>query len=102
MLFAAASSEYRIPELFEHLPSPHKRLLGFQRQVLLELHAAGLVRIIEITRPGKRSVQLVHIPSLIGFIEREEELAKARGLAEIRKGYAHHHKPEDLLEVVTE
>jgi hypothetical protein len=102
MLFPP-QAEYRIPELFEEMPSPKRRLFGLHREILSELGDAGLIRVIEVTRPSsRRPVQLVYIPSLIAYLERLEELAKARHLAEIRAGYAHHHEPEDLLEVVKE
>jgi hypothetical protein len=95
--------EYQKPALFEPLPSPRKRLLGLQRNVLLQLHDADLIRIIQVHRPGRRRpVELVHIPSLIAYLESLEEIAENRRIAEIRAGYAHHHKPEDLMEVVTE
>ena len=91
-MFHVQGLEYRKPELFESLPSPHKRLLGFQPHVLRQLNEAGLIRIIEVTRPGRmRRIELVHIPSLIAYIERVEELAKNDRLAKIRQGYAKYH-----------
>lgn len=96
-------TEYRVPELFEEMPSPRRRLLGLHGVILSELEAAGLIRTVEVTRPScRRSVKLIYIPSLIHCLERFEELAENRRKAEIRAGYAHHHKPEDLLEVVKE
>ena len=95
--------EYRVPDLFEEMPSPRRRLFGLHGEILSELDDAGLIRTIEVTRPSyRRSVKLVYIPSLIHCLERFEELAKNKRQAEIRAGYAHHHKPEDLLEVVKE
>jgi hypothetical protein len=91
-MYAPSQIEYVKPALFESLPSPRKRLLGFQPHVLHQLHEAGLIRIIEVTRPGrKRPIELVHIPSLIAYIERVEELAKNDRLAKIRQGYARYH-----------
>jgi len=85
-------SEYDKPALFERLPSPGKRLLGFDPHSLEELGHLDLIRIIEVIRPGRRRpIKLVHIPSLIAYIERVEELARNKRLAEIRAGYAHHH-----------
>ena len=85
------------------MPSPHRRLLGLHGEILAELRDAKLIRTIVVTRPScRRPVELVHIPSLIDCLERLEELAENRRKAEIRAGYAHHHKPEDLLEVVKE
>ena len=85
--------EYQKPALFEPLPSPRKRLLGFHRHVLRQLHHADLIRIIEVHRPGyRRPLELVHIPSLIGYLERVEELAKNERLAKIRAGYAKYHQ----------
>jgi hypothetical protein len=95
--------EYRVPELFEEMPSPRRRLFGLHREILAELRDARLIRVIEVTRPScRRSVELVYIPSLIDCLERFEELAENKRKAEIRAGYAHFHKPEDLLEVVKE
>jgi hypothetical protein len=85
--------DYQKPALFEPLPSPRKRLLGFHRHVLRQLHDADLIRIIEVHRPGyRRPLELVHIPSLIGYLERVEELAKNERLAKIRAGYAKYHQ----------
>ena len=84
--------EYDKPALFERLPSPRKHLLGFDPHSLEELGRLDLIRIIEVTRPGRqRPIKLVHIPSLIAYIERVEELERNKRLAEIRAGYAHHH-----------
>jgi hypothetical protein len=90
-------SEYDKPALFERLPSPGKHLLGFDPHSLEELGRLYLIRIIEVTGPGRRRpIKLVHIPSLIAYIERVEELARNKRLAEICAGYAHHHcTPEE-------
>jgi hypothetical protein len=91
-MFTNAVPEYEKPGLFERLPSPRKRLLGFDRHSLKQLHRCDLIRIIEVTLPGhKYSIELVHVPSLLGYIKRVEELADAKRLATIREGYAHHH-----------
>ena len=92
-MYQPSELEYQKPALFEPLPSPHKRLLGLQRHVLLQLHDADLIRIVEVRRPGRRRpVELVHIPSLISYLERLEELAKNERLAKIRRGYAPYHE----------
>ena len=84
--------EYHKPALFERLPSPSKQLLGLDPRSLEELGRLDLIRIIEVIRPGRRRpIKLVHIPSLIGYIERVEELARAKRLAQIKEGYAHYH-----------
>jgi hypothetical protein len=84
--------DYQKPALFEPLPSPRKRLLGFHRHVLRQLHDADLIRIVEVQRPGyRRPLELVHIPSLIAYLERVEELARNERLAKIRAGYAKYH-----------
>jgi hypothetical protein len=63
-------------------------LLGFRRQTLLELHEAGLIRIIWAHSPGRKyPVPVVHIPSLISYLEREEELARLAKEDAIRKTY---------------
>jgi hypothetical protein len=93
MFSSSNSLEYEKPGLFERLPPPRKRLLGCERHVLLRLHDAGLIRIIEVKQPGfKRSLQLVHVPSLIAYFERVEELARDDRLAKIRAGYAKYHQ----------
>ena len=97
-MFAATNVlEYDKPSLFEQLPGARKRLLGFDPHSLEELGRLDLIRIIEVTRPGRRRpIKLVHIPSLIAYIERVEELARNKRLAEICAGYAHHHcSPEE-------
>ena len=92
-MYSPCQIEYEKPGLFEPLPSPRKRLLGLRRHVLLQLHDAGLIRIIEVNRPGlRRALQLVHVPSVIGYLERVEELAKNERLAKIRAGYAKYHQ----------
>jgi hypothetical protein len=102
-MYFAAQTEYRIPELFEPMPRPGRRLLGIPHNILVELDDADLIKVVEVTRPScRRPVKLVYIPSLIAYLERLEEIADNRRRAEIRAGYAHHHKPADLLEVVTE
>jgi hypothetical protein len=84
---ACAETEYQKPSLFELLPGPRKVLLGFRRQTLLELYEAGLIRIVWAHSPGRKyPVPIVHIPSLIGYIEREEELAR-RAKEEARATY---------------
>jgi hypothetical protein len=99
----ASTIEYRVPELFEPMPTPRRRLLGLHRPLLEELKAAGCIRVITVTRPSdKRPLDLVYIPSLLAHLERLEELADNQRRAKIRDGYAHHHKPEDLLQVVPE
>lgn len=91
-MYPSLTPEYEKPGLFERLPSPRKRLLGFDRHSLLELGDLDLIRVIEVTKPGhRRPIELVHIPSLIAYIERIEEMARNKRLAEIREGYAHHH-----------
>jgi hypothetical protein len=92
-MFAATNVlEYEKPSLFEQLPGARKRLLGFDPHSLEELGRLDLIRIIEVIRPGRRRpIKLVHIPSLIAYIERVEELARNKRLAEIRAGYAHHY-----------
>jgi len=91
-MFLPTKSEYEKPGLFEPLPSPRKRLLGLQRHVLCQLHEADLIRIIEVRRPGyQRPLELVHIPSVIAYLERVEELARNDRLAKIRQGYAKYH-----------
>jgi hypothetical protein len=93
--------DYTKPGVFEPLPTPRKRLLGFTRDFLLELADAGLIRLVIVSRPShRRPVALVHVPSLIAYIEQEEAVAKAAQLAQHRQAYAHHHKPENLLEIV--
>jgi len=95
------SDDYTKPGVFESLPAPRKRLLGFTKDFLLELADAGLIRLVTVTRPShRRPVALVHVPSLIAYIEQEEAVAKAAQFAQHRQAYAHHHKPGDLLEVV--
>jgi hypothetical protein len=98
-MFAPANvQEYKKPSLFERLPSARKRLLGFDPHSLEELGRYGLIRIIEVVPPGRRfAIKLVHIPSLIAYVERLEELADLKRQAEIRAGYAHHH-PKGALE----
>ena len=84
--------EYDKPALFERLPGPRKRLLGLDCHSLEELAHYDLIRIIEVIRPGrKHPIKLVHVPSLLAYIERVEQLARNKRLAEIRAGYAHHH-----------
>src|SRR5262245_34053494 len=92
-MFAATNVlEYEKPSLFEQLPGARKRLLGFDSHSLEELGRLDLIRIIEVIRPGRRRpIKLVHIPSLIAYIERVEKLARNKRLAEIRAGYADHH-----------
>jgi hypothetical protein len=100
MFSSSNSLEYEKPGLFERLPPPRKRLLGCERHVLLRLHDAGLIRIIEVKRPGyKRSLQLVHVPSVIAYFERVEELARNEQLAKIRAGYAKHHQNHFLSQL---
>jgi hypothetical protein len=95
------SNDYTKPGVFEPIPTPRKHLLGFTRNFIIELADAGLIRLVTVTRPGKRRpLRLVHVPSLIAYIEQEEAVANAALLAQHRQAYAHHHKPEDLLEVV--
>jgi hypothetical protein len=85
-MFASAILEFEKLPLFERLPSPGKRLLGCDRHSLRELHRCDLVRIIKVTLPGhKRPINLVHVPSLVAYVERVEQLAEAKQLAEIRK-----------------
>jgi hypothetical protein len=92
-MYQPSEFEYQKPALFEPLPSPRKRLLGLQRNVLLQLYDADLIRIIEVHRPGRRRpIELVHVPSLIAYLERLEELAKNAHLAKIRRGYAKYHE----------
>jgi hypothetical protein len=84
----SAQLEYQKPGLFEPLPGPRKLLLGFPRHTLLELHAAGLVRIIWAHSPGRKyPVAVVHIPSLIEYLQREEENARWAKAEAIRKTY---------------
>ena len=93
MFSSSNSLQYEKPGLFERLPPPRKRLLGCERHVLLRLHDAGLIRIIEVKQPGfKRSLQLVHVPSVIAYFERVEELARDDRLAKVRAGYAKYHQ----------
>jgi hypothetical protein len=98
-MFAARNVlEYEKPALFEKLPGARKRFLGLDRSSLEQLGRCGLIRIIELTPPGRRfPIRVVHVPSLIAYIERVEELADHKRLAEIRAGYAHHH-PKGALE----
>jgi hypothetical protein len=80
--------EYQKPALFENLPGPRKILLGFRRHQLLELYEAGLIRIIQAHSPGRKyPVSVVHIPSLIAYLEREEEMARLAKEAAIRATY---------------
>ena len=92
-MFAPANVlEYERPGLFEKLPSARKRLLGLDRHSLEELKHLGLIRIIEVVPPVRKfPIKLVHVPSLIAYLERLEELANLKRQAEIRAGYAHHH-----------
>jgi hypothetical protein len=93
--------KYTKPGLFEALPSAKQRLLGLGSGFLRELGEAGLIRLVTVTRPSqRRAVELVHVPSLIAYIEQEEAVANAARMAQHRASYAHHHRPEDLLEVV--
>ena len=95
------SNDYTKPGVLEPLPAPRKRLLGFPRDFLLELADAGLIRLVTVTRPShRRPVELVHVPSLLAYIEQEEAVARAAKLAQHRQAYAHHHHPEDLLEII--
>jgi hypothetical protein len=97
-----APEEYRIPELFEPLPGQGRRLLGLTRQDLEGLEEMGVVRITEVGVPGrKRPLRVVYVPSLIGHLDHLDDIARIQREAGWRAGYAHHHKPEDLLEVVT-
>jgi hypothetical protein len=87
-MFPTAQTEYQKPGLFEPLPGPRKLLLGFPRHTLLELHQAGLIRIIWAHSPGRKfPVSVVHVPSLIAYLQREEELANAKQLEAIRATY---------------
>ena len=67
--------EYEKPAIYEPLPGCKTRLLGIPRSVLLELHEVGLIRIFDVHSPGRRTpLRLVHIPTLVAFIERNERL----------------------------
>jgi hypothetical protein len=49
---------------------PKDRLEGLSRVTLLELGAAGLIKIATLRKPGsRRGIKLVHIPSLLAYIE---------------------------------
>jgi hypothetical protein len=55
-----------------------------------------LIRVIEVPLPGRqRPIELVYVPSLLGYIERVEQIAEAKHLALIREGYADHHLTPD-------
>jgi hypothetical protein len=98
-----ASADYRVPELFEPLPGPGRRLMGLTKADLEGLEEMGSVRITEVVTLGrKRPIRVVYMPSLIGHLDYLDEIARIQREAGWRAGYAHHHKPEDLLEVVKE
>jgi hypothetical protein len=87
-MISSPDIEYQKPSLFENLPGPRKILLGFRRHQLLELHEAGLIRIIWAHSPGRKyPVPVVHIPSLISYLEHEEEVARLAKEAAIRATY---------------
>jgi hypothetical protein len=98
-----APAECRIPDLYEELPSSKRKLLGITGEDYEKLGKAGLVRITEVVVPNrKRPLRVVYIPSVIGYLDHLDELERIKREAGWRAGYAHHHAPEDLLEVVTE
>jgi hypothetical protein len=99
VLFAIMQPEpYIKPGLFEQLPGPRKRLIGFTKDFLRELGAAGLIRLVKVRRPGnRRPLELVHVPSLIAYVEQEEAIAAQVQLAQHRQAYA-----GNLLEVFQE
>jgi hypothetical protein len=88
-MVATQCLEYVKPSLFEPLPSAKKTLVGIPRHTLLLLYKAGLIRIVYAHMPGRyKPIELVHMPSLIGYLEREEEFAKNARLEKIRQSYA--------------
>jgi hypothetical protein len=93
--YTAFLQYYEKPALIERMPGVRGRLLGLTGRELEDLERYHLIRVIEVRRPGRKwPIKLVHIPSLLEYLERVEMLKRNSEMEKIRAGYAHHHKNE--------
>jgi len=71
-----ADVDYTRPCVYEPMPTGKRLLVGIPGPVLDELYQAGIIRISEFRPPGKRrTLRLVHMPTLLRFLREHGELA---------------------------
>jgi hypothetical protein len=62
--------QHLLTEEWARLPKPGERREGLSRTTLLELHAAGDIKIAAVRKPGsQKAIRLVHLPSLKAYLE---------------------------------
>jgi hypothetical protein len=67
--------DYMRPAVYEPMPYGKRLLVGIPGSVLEELYKVGLIRISEFRPPGRRrTLRLVHMPTLLRFIREHSEL----------------------------